>query len=156
LPLRSIAVRDAQISADWVKALMQKPLRLLLVDDNAVNLLVARLMLKKCFPQASITDATSGELALKHLREESYDLVLMDMVMPDMDGIEVTRILRETFAAPANQTPVLALTASANPVDHDRCLAAGMNDVVHKPLDEAQLISKITSALVEQTLQAER
>lgn len=156
LPLRSIAVRDAQISADWVKALTQKPLHLLLVDDNAVNLLVARLMLKKCFPQASIAEANNGELALQKLRDESFDLVLMDMVMPDMDGIEVTRILRETFAAPANQTPVLALTASANPVDHDRCLAAGMNDVVHKPLDEAQLISKITSALVEQTLQAER
>jgi CheY-like chemotaxis protein len=50
--------------------------------------------------------------------------------------------------------PVLALTASANPVDHDRCLASGMNDVLHKPLDEQQLISKISNALAQHALRA--
>jgi CheY-like chemotaxis protein len=75
-------------------------------------------------------------------------LTLMDMVMPEMDGMQVTQILRQEFPAPACHMPVLALTASANPVDHDRCLASGMNDVLHKPLDEQQLISKISNALV--------
>jgi CheY-like chemotaxis protein len=72
----------------------------------------------------------------------------MDMVMPDMDGMQVTQALRNTFPAPVCHLPVLALTASANPVDQDRCLASGMNDVLHKPLDEQQLISKISNALV--------
>jgi CheY-like chemotaxis protein len=71
----------------------------------------------------------------------------MDMVMPDMDGMQVTHTLRRTFAPPVCNMPVLALTASANPVDQDRCLASGMNDVLHKPLDEQQLISKISGAL---------
>jgi CheY-like chemotaxis protein len=84
---------------------------------------------------------------LEKLREQAFDLTLMDMVMPEMDGMQVTQILREEFAAPARRMPVLALTASANPVDHDRCLASGMNDVLHKPLDEQQLISKISNTL---------
>jgi CheY-like chemotaxis protein len=129
------------------RVLVDKPIRILLVDDNAVNLLVARMMLKKCFPHASITQAGSGAIALAKLREQAFDVVLMDMVMPDMDGMQVTQALRQTMPAPTCDMPVLALTASANPVDHDRCLAAGMNDVLQKPLDEQQLISKITNAL---------
>jgi CheY-like chemotaxis protein len=86
-------------------------------------------------------------MALEKLRERVFDLTLMDMVMPEMDGMEVTRILRHEFPPPACHMPVLALTASANPVDHDRCLASGMNDVLHKPLDEQRLISKISNTL---------
>ena len=147
LPLRSIAIKDAQAAAEMARLLIDKPIKILLVDDNAVNLLVARMMLKKCFPKAEIVEANSGQIALEKLREQTFDLTLMDMVMPEMDGMEVTQMLRQEFAAPVNHMPVLALTASANPVDHDRCLASGMNDVLHKPLDEQQLISKISNAL---------
>ena len=147
LPLRSIAVKEAQAAAEMARLLVDKPIKILLVDDNAVNLLVARMMLKKCFPKAEIVEASSGAMALDQLREQAFDLALMDMVMPDMDGMQVTQILRHEFAAPASHMPVLALTASANPVDHDRCLASGMNDVLHKPLDEQQLISKISNTL---------
>ena len=127
--------------------LIDKPIQILLVDDNAVNLLVACMMLKKCFPKAEIEQANSGQEALDKLREQPFDLALMDMVMPAMDGMEVTQILRRDFPPPICNMPILALTASANPVDHDRCLASGMNDVLHKPLDEPQLISKISNAL---------
>ena len=147
LPLRSIAIKDAQAAADMARTLVDKALQFLLVDDNAVNLLVARMMLQKCFPKATIVEAASGALALEKLRAHAFDLVLMDMVMPDMDGMEVTRILRRDFAAPTRHMPVLALTASANPVDQDRCLESGMNDVVHKPLDQQQLIAKISQVL---------
>ena len=147
LPLRRIARQQARAAAEMARVLVDKPIRILLVDDNAVNLLVARMMLKKCFPHASITQAGSGAIALAKLREQAFDVVLMDMVMPDMDGMQVTQALRQTMPAPTCDMPVLALTASANPVDHDRCLAAGMNDVLQKPLDEQQLISKISNAL---------
>jgi len=132
------------------RMLVDKSLQILLVDDNAVNLLVARMMLKKCFPKAEIVQANSGREALEKLRNQSFDLTLMDMVMPEMDGMEVTQILRRDFASPTCHMPILALTASSNPVDHDRCLASGMNDVLHKPLDEPQLISKISNALAGQ------
>jgi signal transduction histidine kinase/ActR/RegA family two-component response regulator len=151
LPLRSIAIKDAQAAADMARTLVDKALQFLLVDDNAVNLLVARMMLQKCFPKATIVEAASGALALEKLRAHAFDLVLMDMVMPDMDGMEVTRILRRDFAAPTRHMPVLALTASANPVDQDRCLESGMNDVVHKPLDQQQLIAKISQVLAAHT-----
>jgi signal transduction histidine kinase/ActR/RegA family two-component response regulator len=147
LPLRSIAVKEAQAAAEMARMLIDKPIRILLVDDNAVNLLVALMMLKKCFPKAEIAQANSGQEALDKLREQTFDLTLMDMVMPEMDGMEVTQILRRDFPAPMRDMPILALTASANPVDHNRCLASGMNDVLHKPLDEPQLISKISNAL---------
>jgi len=147
LPLRSIAVKEAQAAAEMARLLVDKPIQILLVDDNAVNLLVARMMLKKCFPKAEIVEACSGAMALEKLHEQAFDLSLMDMVMPEMDGTQVTQILRKQFAAPACHMPVLALTASANPVDHDRCLASGMTDVLHKPLDEQQLIAKISHTL---------
>jgi signal transduction histidine kinase/ActR/RegA family two-component response regulator len=147
LPLRTIAAQEAKVAAEMMRLLVDTPIRILLVDDNAVNLLVARMMLKKCFPKADIVEASSGTTALEKLRTQIFDLSLMDMVMPDMDGMEVTRTLRQALPAPACHIPVLALTASANPVDQDRCLASGMNDVLHKPLDEQQLISKISSAL---------
>lgn len=151
LPLRSIAVKEAQAAAEMARMLIDKPIQILLVDDNAVNLLVARMMLKKCFPKAEIAQANSGQEALDKLREQTFDLTLMDMVMPEMDGMEVTQILRRDFPAPTRDMPILALTASANPVDHDRCLASGMDDVLHKPLDEPQLISKISNALAAHT-----
>ena len=148
LPMRSVAVQEAKAAAEMARLLVDKSLQILLVDDNAVNLLVARMMVKKCFPKADIVEASSGPIALEKLRTQNFDLVLMDMVMPDMDGMQVTQALRNTFPAPVCHLPVLALTASANPVDQDRCLASGMNDVLHKPLDEQQLISKISNALV--------
>jgi CheY-like chemotaxis protein len=147
VPLRSVAVQEAKAAAEMARMLVDAPIQILLVDDNAVNLLVARMMLKKCFPKAIITEASGGAIALDMLRSQPFDLVLMDMVMPEMDGIQATQLLRQTFEAPVCDMPVLALTASANPVDKDRCLAAGMNDVLHKPLDEQQLISKISNAL---------
>jgi signal transduction histidine kinase/ActR/RegA family two-component response regulator len=155
LPLRSIAVREAKAAAEIARALVDKGLRILLVDDNAVNLLVARMMLKKCFPKAVIVEESNGPAALEALRKHTFDLVLMDMVMPDMDGLQVTQAIRQTFPAPVCNMPVLALTASSNPVDHDRCLVAGMDDVLNKPLDEQQLIFKISTVLATHKLRSQ-
>ncbi|MEY4725391.1 MAG: Aerobic respiration control sensor protein ArcB [Pseudomonadota bacterium] len=147
LPLRSVAGQEAQAAADMARLCMDKPLRLLLVDDNAVNRLVARMMLNQCFPKADIVEASSGAMALEQLKTQTFDITLMDMVMPEMDGMQATRMLRRDLPAPACHMPVLALTASANPADQARCLESGMNGVVHKPLDPAQLMAKISSAL---------
>lgn len=147
LPLRSVAGKDVQSGAEIARMVIDKPIRMLLVDDNEVNLLVARMMLQKCFPKAEIAQASSGQEALDQLREQAFDLTLMDMVMPEMDGMDVTKILRRDFPAPTCDMPVLALTASADPVDHDRCLASGMNDVLCKPLEAPQLMTKISNVL---------
>jgi signal transduction histidine kinase/ActR/RegA family two-component response regulator len=121
--------------------------RLLLVDDSPVNLMVVRLMLEKLFSGVDITEARSGAQALALLKTHPFDLVLMDMMMPDMDGLQATRMLRQEFPEPLCRLPVLGLTASINPVDRERCLAAGMNEVLHKPLDKTRL-----AVVVGQTL----
>jgi CheY-like chemotaxis protein len=88
------------------------------------------------------------------LREQAFDVVLMDMVMPDMSGLDATRILRKDFPAPVCLLPVLGLTASVNPVDHEQCLAAGMNDVLPKPLDATQIVAKIAKVLAASKVSA--
>ena len=143
LPLMMTAADGPDAHQQLDKMLPQR-LRILVVDDNAVNLLVVRLMLKKRLPQAVITDANGGAVALDLLREQSFDLVLMDMVMPDVDGLQATQILRENFPKPVCDVPVLGLTASTNPVDRERCLASGMNEVLQKPLDEVQLVAVLS------------
>lgn len=143
LPLRMTAAEDTRMT-ERADALSERRLRILLVDDNAVNLMVARLMLLRLLPHTTVTEAHGGAEALELFRDQPFDLVLMDMVMPDVDGLQATRILRETFPKPRSQVPVLGLTASTNPVDRDRCLAAGMNEVLHKPLDEVQLLALLS------------
>jgi signal transduction histidine kinase/ActR/RegA family two-component response regulator len=155
LPMRSVSRQDAAINADLLKQLKDKALKILLVDDNAVNLLVARMMLKKCLPNCQVMEADGGRDALEKLKQSNFDVVLMDMVMPDIDGMQATQALRKQFPAPQCDTPVLALTASANPVDHDRCLSAGMDDVVQKPLDEQQLMAKISSVYLSPQLRGD-
>jgi signal transduction histidine kinase/CheY-like chemotaxis protein len=150
LPLKSLAARQGQVAGELASALANQTLRILLVDDNAVNLLVARMMLKKAFPNADIAEADSGAVALEKLQAEHFDVVLMDVIMPVMSGLQATQTIRQNFPLPVCNIPILALTASANPVDAEECIASGMNGVLHKPLDEQLLISKISSALAAQ------
>jgi signal transduction histidine kinase/ActR/RegA family two-component response regulator len=143
LPLSMTAADDAS-GEHLLDKLKGRCLRILLVDDNAVNLMVARLMLRKFLPQSVITEANGGAVALDLLREQAFDLVLMDMVMPDIDGVQATRILRKNFPKPVCDVPVLGLTASTNPMDRDQCLDAGMDEILHKPLDELQLLAQLS------------
>jgi signal transduction histidine kinase/ActR/RegA family two-component response regulator len=110
-------------------------LRFLLVDDNAVNLMVARLALQKSWPDACVACASSAEEALDLLDSQDFDLVLMDMIMPDLDGMDATRRLRAHARAEVAHLPVIGLTANTNSLDRERCLHAGMNDVLAKPID---------------------
>ena len=145
LPLPLVATPTQAYSG--AESLTQEPWHFLLVDDNAVNLMVAGLMLKKHFPHATVTQANSGAQALALLQAQNFDLVLMDMMMPEMDGLEATRVLRNTLPVPARDVPVLALTASVNPVDRERCLASSMDDVLYKPLDPSDTVALITRCL---------
>ena len=112
--------------------------RILLVDDNALNQEVARELLAEL--ALTVTVADHGQAALDILQAagpEGFDLVLMDMQMPVLDGLEVTRRLRAEarFAA----LPIIAMTANAMTADRERCLAAGMNDHLAKPIEPRRL-----------------
>ncbi|MEI6560259.1 MAG: response regulator [Rhodospirillaceae bacterium] len=114
---------------------------LLLVDDNPINQMVARKILESAGAMVSV--AASGRAALEILVRRRFDAVLMDVQMPGMDGYETTRLIREQLAL--TSLPVIAMTANALPADRTRCLAAGMNDHIAKPLDVEDAIRIILS-----------
>lgn len=134
---------DSVVLANWNKA----PLNFLLVDDNAVNRMVAKLMLSKCFTNCSVTDVASAQDALNMLANQAFDMVLMDVFMPDMDGLSATQAIRKNLPPPKCYIPVMAITANTHPVDHERYIAAGMNEVIHKPLEIGEMTAKISAVL---------
>jgi len=123
-------------------------LRILVVDDNPVNRLLACQVVTSRWPKAQTQQSSNGAQAVDLMRQTRFDLVLMDMLMPVMDGITATAMLRAELPDPHCQTPVLGLTANINTEDHARCIAAGMNDIVLKPFDREQLCSRIEALLI--------
>jgi len=121
-------------------------LRVLLADDNGVNQMVAKHMLKRC--GAEVLCVANGLEALQALRDAEFDLVLMDCQMPEMDGYEATRRLRQSADSTRNRDiPVIALTANALATDRDQCIAAGMTDFLSKPVDRARLEQALLRAI---------
>ena len=116
------------------------PLNILLVDDNLLNLRVSVLLLQSIGYEAHAVE--SGQEALEAFRTASYDVVFMDVRMPDMDGFETSRAIWREFKK-ENRPYIIAMTASAMPGDRERCLAAGMDAYVSKPVD----IGTLTTAL---------
>ena len=114
--------------------------RLLVVDDNPVNRKVLITMLKRSFANAQIDEADGGLTAIDRLTHQLYDAVIMDLVMPDLDGAEVVRRLRAHFPEPFRSVPVLGLTANPAADALKACKDAGMNDVMGKPFDRQELL----------------
>lgn len=113
-----------------------RPIRVLIAEDTPINMQLARMLLEK--KGYLVDEAENGQLALNALAQQDYDLVLMDCMMPVMDGYEATRRLRAREAEHnLPRTPVIALTASAIEGDRERCLAAGMDDYLTKPFTAA-------------------
>ena len=112
-------------------------LRLLLVEDNQVNKLLAVRLLEKRGHHVVV--AGNGREALAALEKENFDLVLMDVQMPEMDGFEATAAIRDREKGTANRQPVVAMTAHAMKGDRERCLAAGMDGYLSKPIRPQEL-----------------
>ena len=120
--------------------------RILLVEDNATNQLVADCMLRKLGFTADIV--SNGLHALSALARNSYDLVFMDVQMPEMDGLEATRIIRDpTSDVLDHHVPVVAMTAHAMSGDRDVCIEAGMNDYITKPVS-LDALTKVIEGLL--------
>ena len=121
-------------------------LRILLAEDNPINCAVATAMLTKL--AHVVVPAANGREALAALEDAEFDLVLMDVQMPEMDGFEATRLIREKEAANGRHTPIVAMTAHAMEGDRERCLAAGMDAYLTKPVEKAQLLETIKATLL--------
>jgi signal transduction histidine kinase/CheY-like chemotaxis protein len=115
-----------------------KRLRVLLADDNAVNQKIAMRVLEK--HGHHVTVAADGRQALAALDRATFDVVLMDVQMPEMDGFEATAAIRGHERETGNHIPIIAMTAHAMPGDRERCIAAGMDSYIAKPLKPPELI----------------
>ncbi len=118
-------------------------LHIIIAEDNEYNWWVTQGTLNQYFPKAILYRAKTGKEVLSFMEEDDYDLILMDIQMPEMDGLEATKILRQSN----NSIPVVGLTASVIKEEIDSCLDAGMNDYVMKPFKDSELVSKISSVL---------
>jgi hypothetical protein len=119
-------------------------LRILLAEDNLVNQRVAMSMLGKMGHRTTL--ATNGLEALEQWRQGDFDLILMDVQMPEMTGLQATMQIRREEAAGA-RVPIVAMTASAMSEERDRCLAAGMDDFISKPVSYKVIESMITATV---------
>jgi CheY-like chemotaxis protein len=116
------------------------PLKILIAEDDMMNQQLALMILKRLGYSADV--APDGKEVLEVVSEKKYDLILMDVQMPLMDGLEATRMLRLCLNA---QPVIIAMTANAMEGDREACLAAGMDDYISKPVNLDQLMQKLST-----------
>jgi CheY-like chemotaxis protein len=136
-----IAERVEEKSEPETKPSGMQPLRILLAEDSYANQRLAVGLLSKW--GHDVTVANNGREAVTKLEEGDFDLILMDVQMPEMDGYQATAVIRERELRTANHIPIIAMTAHAMKGDREECLAAGMDEYVSKPIRLADLRSAI-------------
>jgi CheY-like chemotaxis protein/signal transduction histidine kinase len=140
-PAGAVAVADAENADFW------PVLDILLVEDNPLNSMVAEKVLRKAGHRVRVVD--SGAAALAAIESEAYNVVLMDVQMPGMDGVETTAMIRQRERSSGRHLHVIALTAHAMPQYRDRCLAAGMDAYLVKPIQPDALLKAIAALPAE-------
>lgn len=138
--VQTVKVKKEKLSKDFLQHI-----NILLVEDNELNQLLAIKIFEKYDKKIDIAD--NGRIAIEKIEKNNYDVILMDIQMPEMDGIELTQYIRANFGAKAN-VPIIALTAHATPKEEKRCLEIGMNDYLSKPFNFNELLEKIHSNIM--------
>jgi signal transduction histidine kinase/ActR/RegA family two-component response regulator/predicted negative regulator of RcsB-dependent stress response len=145
-------VPDRQVAAGSRRSTSAGKLHVLIADDSPINLEVAAGLLEMLGHAA--TRVSSGEEAVEAVQRESFDLILMDLEMPDMDGLEATSLIREHESLVGRQHRIIAMTAHAEESVHDQCLAAGMDDFLAKPIDPEVLQRLLDQSATDRSLQS--
>ena len=142
---------DAELEAEKIEMETQfKNIKILVVEDMPLNQLLMKTLLDDFGFERDI--AENGKIAVEKLQENDYDIVLMDLQMPIMNGFEATEYIRKTLKL---ELPIIALTADVTTVDVAKCKTVGMNDYIAKPVDDRELYNKIISLVKKTTLQKE-
>ncbi|MBU0484343.1 MAG: response regulator [Proteobacteria bacterium] len=138
LPEETMAAQNQIIPQSHIEKFGANIPRVLLVEDYPTNQQVATMHLEGAGYQVEL--AENGRQAVDAYQSRSYDIVLMDVQMPEMDGYEATRLIRDFEREKGNRTPIVAMTAHASEEDRSKCLAAGMDDFISKPLRRKTLL----------------
>jgi signal transduction histidine kinase/ActR/RegA family two-component response regulator/streptogramin lyase len=145
-PTDSISLRNMVAAVGTTPGAFDLRLSVLLAEDNPVNQRLVKRLLEKRGHR--VTVANTGREALEFAENERFDVILMDVQMPDMDGLEATARIRELEKETETYTPIIALTAHTMKGDRERCLAAGMDNFVNKPIDAAQFVEVVEATVV--------
>ncbi|MBK9147842.1 MAG: response regulator [Flavobacteriales bacterium] len=140
------ATRPSGEEPQQIRGLMLKELRILLAEDNSFNVMVAQDELEDLIPGVRVDVASNGEEAVARVREQRYDVVLMDVQMPVLDGYQATRAIRAMRSEKA-RVPIIALTANVMQAEVDRCMEAGMDAFVPKPFKREELMAALQRVL---------
>jgi PAS domain S-box-containing protein len=124
--------------------------KFLMAEDNPMNQLLARKVFSKW--NCSIEFANNGKIAIDKLNVNDYDLVLMDLQMPEMDGYQATKYIRQEMRQPKSEIPIIAITAHALRGESEKCISIGMNDYISKPFDQLELFEKILNIVQKSTV----
>jgi len=122
---------------------IERTLNILTVEDDILNRILLKDLIATYTDKISLDEANNGRQALQKLKEKNYDLIIMDIRMPEMDGYETTMYIREKFPEPLNKIPILGLSANAIKDEIEKSMEVGMNDILSKPINPIQLIEKI-------------
>ena len=147
LPLRASSAPAHSSSNDTPLIQADKAWRFLVVDDHRLNRLLVTQVLKNAWHQCAVVEAGDGLQALQALQTQDFDLVFMDLVMPELNGADATHALR-AMPAPRGNTAVVGLTADVSPVDLANFRAAGINALLLKPFDPQQLVRESQALLM--------
>jgi PAS domain S-box-containing protein len=141
-----IATMDAVLVNNDLESIIKDQkldcIKILLAEDNLMNHLLLESVITEWGVEMSI--AINGKKAIEMLTDGHYDLILMDVHMPEMDGYEATRYIRNNLPLPFSQIPIIAITANSSNEDKEKCLSAGMNDFISKPFQPEDLFLKIS------------
>lgn len=148
LPFKTYST-EPEISNIEYKHLPGKSIKVLIAEDNLINRKVIVKLLSKWSIETDV--ASNGKNVIEMLSSMSFDVILMDLQMPEMDGFETSIYIRNKMSPPASTTPIIALTAAAVPGERERCLARGMNDYLPKPLEPHKLRNAIEQLLKNRT-----
>lgn len=148
LPLKKRAVPGTTVKPDdlWPETCnLTDPgeLKILLAEDNTINQLLAQTILNQFGFHVDI--AENGRIAVDYMAKNTYDIVLMDLKMPEMNGYEASHYIRTQFTSPKSDVPIIAITADVTKADIENYKASGMNDYIIKPFNQKELLNKIVS-----------
>jgi len=136
-----------EITENTNNSKMNKKFKILVADDDMFNMMLAKAMIGNIVPDVDITEAVNGKLAMEHVLGNDFDLVFMDVQMPEMDGNEATKAIRREESKLGKHTVIVGLTAGALKEEREKCLQAGMDDFLTKPIDSAKLKETIQGIL---------
>ncbi len=146
-PVDSISLQNMLEAVGTTSGRLPVKLSVLLAEDNLINQHLVKRLLEKRGHAVTVTG--SGREALERVEMQSFDVILMDVQMPDMDGLQASTRIREIEKQRGTYTPILALTAHTMKGDRERCLAAGMDQFINKPIDAERFVEVVEAAATD-------